>query len=783
MTDGEFMIVNPRRPVGERIVALLTAVALLHVQVPALLAQAPPVQNLAQVEYVGLKRVTRVFADDVVRLRLGEPINARMLDEANDRLLRTGRFLTVRYRVEEIPAGARVVFDVRERATVSEIRFKGNSHFRDGQLREELTIKPGDPVELFAARDGRDAIMNKYRQAGYGEVSVEFDQKAFEDDGTLQFTITEGKRTRIRKISFQGNGTFSSFRLSWLIKTSTAFWFFRPGVFDKDEVEGDVSRIQGFYRDEGFLDAQVNYLATASDEGRRLHLTFTIDEGTRYKVESVEFKGQTVFADTELAALIKSNVEGIAKPPRIDADAKAIQTRYGELGYINATCRAVRVFSSSPGYVKITFEVTEGEQFRVGEITVRGNARTKDKVARRALNLYPPDDLFNLTEARDAERKLRETRIFSAARVVPTGDKPGVRDALVDVTEADKTGDFIFGFGITSNSGLVGNLVLDLFNFDIEDTPRSWKEFVKFRSFFGGGQRLRLELQPGTEVNRFRIDFTEPYLFDRPLRFDTSFYLFERDRDGYTESRVGGSVSLGKRFDRGVFQGWSGEIATKLENVDVDDVDLLASRQIRKDEGSNLLTSLKGTMVLDRTDSRLLPTTGDRLRFAYEQFGALGGDHLFGKFTTGYTWYYPVFVDAQDRKSVLELSAEGGAIAGDAPVFERYYAGGTGSIRGFEFRGVSPRDGLQKNAVGGDTLLLMGAEYSYPLYGENLRGMIFVDSGTVDFDVLRVAVGTGVRFTIELFGPLPIELNLAVPVVRDEDDEEQFFSFLIGTVF
>jgi outer membrane protein insertion porin family len=416
----------------------------------------------------------------------------------------------------------------------------------------------------------------------------------------------------------------------------------------------------------------------------------------------------------------------------------------------------------------------------VGRVVVRGNERTKDKVVRRALNLYPPDDLFDLTEAREAERRLVESRIFQSARVYPVGDQPGVRDALIDVKEADKLGDFIFGAGVTSNSGIVGNIVLDLQNFDWQDRPRSWSELIKFRSFFGAGQRLRLEIQPGTELQRFRVDFTEPYFGDRPIRFDLSGYLFERGRDGYVEGRAGTSVSFGKRFERGFLHGWSGEIALRAENADVDDVDLFASREIRIDEGSNFLTSLKGTLVLDRTDNRFVPTRGDRLRLNYEQFGAMGGDHTFGRIGAGYVRFITVASDALERKSVLELRAEGGAIIGDAPVFERFYAGGTGSLRGFEFRGVGERDGIDKNNIGGDHLVLLGAEYSYPLIGDNVRGLVFVDTGSVGSGPWRAAIGGGIRFTLDIFGPVPLELGLAAPVSRDSDDEEQVFHFMIG---
>jgi outer membrane protein insertion porin family len=150
----------------------------------------------------------------------------------------------------------------------------------------------------------------------------------------------------------------------------------------------------------------------------------------------------------------------------------------------------------------------------------------------------------------------------------------------------------------------------------------------------------------------------------------------------------------------------------------------------------------------------------------------------------GYDWYTTLAVDRLERKHVLKVSGEGGVIVGDAPVFERYFAGGVGSMRGFEYRGVGERDGIDDTNVGGDYLILIGSEYSYPLYGEKLRGHIFLDTGTAGAGTYRAAIGTGVRITLDILGrPVPIELNLAMPVARDSDDEEQIFSFVIGSIF
>ena len=738
--------------------------------------------RIKAIEFSGLSGVDEAVARRLVGLTEGDSAEPAALDAAVARLLRDERILTARCESISEDDGVRLRFHVLERSTVRAMRFEGATRFSEGQLRKQVPFHEGDELDRFAVREACDAIEAHYRESGYAEARVTVDWAQARDTGQVVFAIHEGSRLRIREVGFEGNAAFAARELKRHVRTRPALWILRSGAFEEEQVEADAVALQNFYRDEGFLDARVSYRREVR-EGGELRLVFQIEEGKRYAIESITFEGLSVFYPQELLDVMQCRTGDIVRRPAVAADAQTIRQRYWALGYVDVEVRPIRLFSDTPDLVRLTFQVQEGGQFRVGHVSVRGNARTRDKVARRALNLYPPDDLFDLNEANEAERRLMDTGVFSSARVLPVESSPGVRDAIIDVQEAEKAGDFLFGVGVTSNSGLVGTVVLDLQNFDLFDPPRNLRELFKFRSFFGGGQRLRIQLEPGADVNRFRIDFTEPYFLDKPLRFDASLYLFERGRDGYTERRGGPLVSFGRRLEQGPLAGWSSELAFGVEAVNVDDVDLFASREIRDDAGSQVLTSVKGTLVRDRTESRYLPTTGDRLRLGYEQFGLLGGDHVFGKLSARYQWYRTLRTDILERKSVLQFHAEGGLMVGDAPVFERFYAGGTGTLRGFAFRGVGEHDGIDDNNIGGDYLVLLGAEYAYPLFGDNLRGHIFVDTGTVGSGSYRASLGTGIRLTIPALGPVPLEFNLAVPVLRGADDDEQVFSFLVGGLF
>ncbi len=770
--------------------------ATVSITSPTIAQQTTPISNpssavgtsgtVSEIRFSGLEQADENYCLSVIQTQAGQPFDAAKAEADATRILATGRFANVRYESSRVGSGVVVTYFAEARVRISAIEFVGNNKFPERKLRAEVAAKIGDPIDLFSIRESASAITQLYRDAGYGQMVVTFDNDLLNETGELVYTIEEGPRVRVRQIAFEGNDSIDAKELEKKVSTKPYRWIFRDGKFDEDVIEADAASVQGYYRGQGYLDARAGYRVDVDESAQDITVTFTIVEGDRYNVESIEIIGNEVFTTDELLDLTDLYIDEPILQKKLEDGGKAIQKKYGEQGYIFAFVIPVRVFSTTPGLVRVTYEITEGEQIRVGRVVPRGNERTQDKVVRRSVELFP-DDVYNLTKAKEGEENLRATQIFQTARVTPVGDQQGVRDVVIAVEESQKAGNFIFGFGVTSNSGLVGSIMLDIKNFDLFDTPRTFSEFLKLRSFYGGGQRLRIELQPGTELNRFRVDFTEPYLFDKPLRFDSSFYFFERDRDDYNERRVGANVSLGKRITKGFLKDWYGELALRVENIRLDDLDPLVARDIRDDEGSTFQTSAKATLVRDRTDNRFIPTRGDRIRLSYEQFGVMGGDSFFGKLTGSYTRHFTLKTDELDRKSVLTLRGVAGAIVGNAPVFDRFYAGGIGSVRGFQFRGISPRQGIGDDAIGGELMLLFSTEYSFPIYSDTLRGVLFTDMGTVETDYelsdWRVSVGAGIKLQVDYFGPVPLEFDIAAPVIRNTDDDEQIFSFFIGAAF
>lgn len=784
------MLVSPGAGLGQNVPAERSLRADAPATAPAGVPAAPasPYDGLPvrQLSIAGLRLIDEAYVRNQIRTRAGQGYSADQVQRDVGRLLRTGRFLDARAETKLVEGQVDLTFVVAEKPEVVAIEFNGARKFKRKELLEAVPFGAGDPLDLYQVRQGREAIERLYREKGYAYVQVTIDEEALKEN-TVIYNILENQRVRVRRIIFEGNTAFSNKELRGVISTKTYIPVFRTGDFDPDRAQRDAAAIQQYFRERGFLDAEVSYVTEFEDVAReRLTLIFRINAGTRYGVKDILFEGNEVFSAEELQGAMRLQPGMTFNAIRLRTDVTNLETKYGANGYIEAKVASSWVFATEPDQVVVTIAVRESGQFRMGWIEVNGNFRTKEKVVRRELR-FEPGDIYDITRTRDSEKRLKGTGLFTEAKIDPAGTQPGVRDVLVNVEESTKTTNFIAGVGASSDSGLVGNIEVVNHNFDITDWPRSWEEFFRGRAFRGAGQTMRIQLEPGTEFTRFHIDFREPYLMDKPIGFNTSFYLFERPRDAYDEKRIGQMISFDHRFEHGLLKNWTGEIALRAEYVVVDDREAFAAKDIREVDGGNYLSTAKISLLHETTDNRFSPAEGHRFQMSYEQAGAMGGEFYFGKVRLSGDKYYTVAVDEEDRKSVVALRGNVGQILGDAPVFERFYAGGIGSFRGFNFRGISPRDGLRNDRIGGSFELLSSAEYSFPLYGKSLRGVFFSDMGTVEEDFginsWRMSIGAGVRLTLDIFGSVPMEFDLAYPVAKRSEDSTQIFSFFVGVPF
>ncbi len=749
-------------------------------------APAAPQKNVVDVKIVGNREVSEGFIRQQIKnVKLKQPLNMTDLQKDLDSLKLTGKFTDVYATTRPEGANIVVIFHVVERPTIQSVQFQGAKKIKEKDLTGLLEFKPGDPLDALKVKSGVQVILQKYRDDGYNEASVTLDEKALEE-GNVIYQITEGPRVRVTKILFEGQRTFTPNRLAGQIETKTYIWIFRPGTFAETQIQEDIVSLRNFYRKEGFLDVQVGRKLDFDPERQKLTVTFVINEGIRYSVSKITVEGNKHYPTEQILGCMQLVPGSTLNLDQLEGDRKSILRLYNGDGYVYAGVETIYTYAETPGTVNLKIRITEGEPYKIGRIIIRGNKKTQDRVIRRTLDFYPTQT-FDLNKMQDRERRLKETRLFKDASIKPVpGDIPDERDALIQVEEADTT-KVMAGVGVTSNSGVVGTFSIENWNFNIWDKPRTMGEFFRGQAFKGAGQTLKFSFEPGTEMTSFRIDFTEPYLFDLPITFGWSAYLFERNRDGYDENRVGTIFSLGKRFK----DIYTASTAFRFEGIKIDDVDkhlfFFAPEDVLAVEGNSMLTSLKLSFSRDTTDSYMTPTRGTRLTANWEQAGVFGGDYTFSKVMGEGTYFKTLRTDIYDRKTVWSSNVTTGYIAGDCPTFERFYGGGIGSVRGFKFRGISPRQWPSDTQVGGNSEILVGNEIEFPLAGKMLRGVTFLDMGTVSddyvIDTWRASVGFGVRLTIDFFGPVPMAFDFGFPISKAPEDDTQIFSFSLGATF
>ncbi len=358
--------------------------------------------------------------------------------------------------------------------------------------------------------------------------------------------------------------------------------------------------------------------------------------------------------------------------------------------------------------------------------------------------------------------------------------QPPPNSTPLDVfVEETRTGRFMFGVAVNSDAGVTGQITIDERNFDYTRAPGSWDDFANGTAWRGAGQGFRMEAQPGTQVQRYLISFTEPYFWDTNISFSSSAFYFDRRYTDWTESRFGGRLAWGYRLTPDL----SITTAARAENITIFNPRVLTVPELNAALGKNDLYSGKVSLTHDTRDLPFQPTEGHLIELSYEQ--------VFGSFDypRGEVDLYQYFLlrerpDTSGRHTIA-VSSRLGLTGSQTPIFENYFAGGFSTMRGYSFRGASPiENGVR---VGGEFRWLNSIEYFFPLTADDMiKGTVFVDFGTVERDIalraenFRIAPGFGLRINVPALGPAPLALDFAFPLHSANGDNEQMFSFFFG---
>jgi outer membrane protein insertion porin family len=773
---------------GISFVLLLAGWVLLTLCSPQCTAQVK--DTVAVVEIKGLLTVTEDFLKTKLETQVGQPFSSRALKNDIQRLHALNFFSNIEVQVNQILAGVRVSFTVTENQLLGEIKLVGNLSIDTSEILGTLRIAKEKYLAPYALSLDVIHLTEMYHKKGFLFVEIKTETKPVSGWVDLYFLIDEGPRVYLSEINFFGNHAFSkSDFLGFAQSQETGL--FSSYYYDEDTLQEDLILIRNFYRSEGYLDARVHLRDIMFGNDRcSIILNITVAEGRLYEVRKIAFSGQKLFSEEEMRHRLGLKEGMPFKRDDMYRDKNKLERLYGENGFLNIRISPIVSYPDvKMPVVQIVYKVEEGDTTNIRKIDVEGNVLTRDHVIRREF-LQSPGEQFNLGKVENTQQRLRRLQYFETIKLdMRDTEDEKWKDISLKVEEG-RTGSLRFAAGITSDLGAVGEISLTKRNFDISRFPASFSDLLSGDSLTGAGQTLDAYFQIGKDVIRFKLSFVDPYFLGYNLIFAPEFYKTERARESWNEGYTGMQVSFGRKLglDTTVKLGY------RLDNVEVTNVSDGAPPDVLDAEGDNVISSVNIDFTIDTRDDYILPTRGYTIGLNYELAGVvLRGHYDFSKANIRLALFQTIYTTESGGKHVLSFGTRIGMADphGETralPIFERFFAGGSTSIRGFRFRAISPK--VNDDPVGGEFMFVSTVEYGIPIYQDMVRMVLFADCGNVVpqvdhtiFDAIRLAVGFGFRLKIPMLGPTPFAFDFGFPVRKEEDDDTQVFSFSLGKSF
>ncbi len=784
-----------------------------------------------EVTYEPVDEETARMVRNQLRLRDGAAYEQTVVSGDITRLNRLGRFKQVETRVQPYDDGSvELIYILQLQPIVQDVQSVGNRKFSDQQINKEVDILRGTPVDPLQLERACRRIEAMYRKKGYYLARVTVDQEQVEKSGIVLFNIREGERMKVMDIRFEGNLSFGAKEIRPVIKTKTA-WLFDRGPLDDEVLDDDVGSIIKFYKDRGHLDVRVDRVVRPSPTGKEAIVTFVIDEGPVYTLRNVEtFYMEYSRAYRTIAEAKAGMKEGermlvlgpeggaernilvshdgqisaeqakglmLIKPgdvysvDKLDKSIKALSSALGMMGYTDAAVSRRERRDTEKPQVDIVVFITQGKEYKTGEVIIQGNDITQQKVARRQIELKP-DRPLDTVALENSKRRLKAINTFDNQRVRVTAQKPEDsdpehRDVLAEVAETN-TGEFNIGAAVSSDGGVLGRIAITQRNFDIADPPDTPGEMFTGKAFRGAGQTFSIQALPGTQIQTYAVSLTEPYLFETNYSGSAALTYNSRIYDEYNEERYGPHFAIGRRFG----SRWTASVPISFEKVTLYDIPVTAPIDIYDSLGGT--DSYKIGLALARStfDDPVSPSTGTKFEVSAEQ---TYGTHTYNTLRAQHQVYIPISEDFLGRKTTLSLTTRAGYIPqgrGSVPVWDRFYLGGA-DVRGFQFRTIAPRTTTASTGdpnsepVGGTWMFSIGPQLKVPLYEDLLALVFFVDSGTVlfepGFDTYRVSIGTGLRVSVPQLSGAPLAFDFGFPLRKGPYDSTRLFTFNVDVPF
>lgn len=731
-------------------------------------------QTVSQIDVVGAQRVEADTVRTYLTLKQGDAYSASEVNSSLKKLFATGLFADVAITRE----GERLVVAVVENPVINRIAFEGNRSLDDQVLDSEVTLRPRVIYTRTRVQQDVERILTLYRRSGRFGATVEPKVIQLEQNRVdLAFEIKEGPKTGVSSINFVGNRAYGDSTLAEIIRTRESSWYnflTSEDNYDPDRVNFDKELLRRYYLSKGYADFKVtSAVAELTPERDSFHITYTVDEGPRYEVRSVNIENELPDLDVaSLSEYLSLEAEDWYNADEVENISEDLVDAVSFQGFPFVDVSPSVDRNSEERKIDLTFNISQGERVFVERININGNFRTLDKVVRREFRLVEGDAL-NVSKLKRSEKRINDLNFFEKVELTQSpGSAPD--QTVIDVTVEEKsTGALSLGAGYSSADGPIGQVSITEAN------------------LLGRGQRLKLSTDISGGGSRFDIAFTEPYFLDRELAAGFDLYNTEEEKDdddsqSYDLQRTGVVLRVNYPITDELSQGWNYQLdQTTIENIDTD-----ASRLIRSQEGEEITSAIGHGITYDRRDSITSPTEGYVLRLNNTVAG-LGGTVAYLQNQISGTYYYPV-----SDQWIFSTKARFGHILGlgeDVRLQNRYFLGGD-NLRGFESSGIGPRDNATDDSLGGEYVMNGSTALSFPLGLPNefqIKGLLFSDYGiltelepsdssTIDEQAFRASVGFGFNWVSPVG---PISLDWAFPILKEDHDKEENFRFSFGTNF
>ncbi|WP_367648829.1 outer membrane protein assembly factor BamA [Ralstonia sp. 3N] len=727
----------------------------------------------------GVQRVEPGTVFGYLPVKVGETFTDEKGAESIRALYNTGFFKDVQIRSE----GNVLVVRVEERPAISQLEFIGFKEFDKEALRRTLRgvgVAEARYYDKSLIDRAEQEIKRQYVFRGYYAAEVTTTVTPVDANRvSITFTVDEGPTAKIRQINIVGNKAFKEGDLRDEMQLSTPnwlSWYTKNDLYSKQKLTADLEALRSFYLDRGYLEFAIESTQVSiTPDKKDIYLTLNIHEGEQYKVSDIKLTGELLGKQAEMEKLIKLKQGDVFSSAKLSSTTKSITDLLGTYGYAFATINPQPQINQSDRTVALTLVIDPGRRVYVRRVNVVGNSKTRDEVVRREMRQMEAS-WFDGEKLQLSQNRVNRTGYFTDANIT-TEDVPGTTDQVdvnVNVTEKP-TGQINLGVGFSSTDKLV------------------LSAGIRQDNVFGSGTSLGLDVNTSKSNRTIAVTQFDPYFTVDGISRSTELYyrtyrpLYYTGDQDYRVVQQGGNVKFGVPFSETdtVFFG----IGYERTTIDVTSNTPLAYQNYVAKNGritNNFPITIGWSK--DQRDSALVPTRG-RYQQANLEFGIPGGDLQYFRAYYQHQYFYPL-----SKSFTMAFNNEIGYGHGyggkDFPVFKNYYAGGIGSVRGYETSTLGPRD-ANGVAIGGASKFVGNVEFIFPLPGSGVdrtvRLFTFFDYGNVFAEGQPYKLGDmrySTGFGLSWLSPIgPLKISMGFPIKRKTEDQTQRFQFQIGTAF